>query len=61
MDKWAGKHRYKKNSSDEQGLKEAMLHILEELIVRKKKAQLEILSLFGTIEYFPDYDHKKHR
>jgi len=32
---------------------------LKEFILRRK--QQEIFSLFGTAEYYPDYDYKKHR
>ena len=32
---------------------------LKEFILRRK--QQEIFSLFGTVEYYPDYDYKKHR
>jgi hypothetical protein len=32
---------------------------LEEYILRRE--QQEILALFGTIEYAPDYDYKRER
>jgi hypothetical protein len=39
--------------------KAAVTAALEEYIQRRK--QLEILDLFGTIDYDPDYDYKKNR
>jgi len=45
-----GRHRTKK---------EAVNAALEEYIRRRK--QREILSLFGTIDYDPSYDHKRER
>lgn len=39
--------------------KAAVTAALEEYIARRK--QLEILKLFGTIDYDPDYDYKKIR
>ena len=39
--------------------KEAVTVALDEYIRRRK--QLEIIGLFGTIEYDPDYDYKKMR
>jgi hypothetical protein len=32
---------------------------VDELSIREK--QLQILALFGTIEYYPDYDYKQLR
>jgi Bacterial antitoxin of type II TA system, VapB len=37
----------------------AVTAALEEYIQRRK--QLEIFDLFGTIDYFEDYDYKKNR
>jgi Arc/MetJ family transcription regulator len=45
-----GRHRTKK---------ETVTAALDEYIRRRK--QQEILSLFGTIEYEPTYDHKRER
>jgi Arc/MetJ family transcription regulator len=45
-----GRHKTKKATVTE---------ALEEYIRRRK--QLEILDLFGTIEYDDDYDYKKQR
>jgi len=45
-----GKHKTKK---------EAVSAALVEYIDRRK--QMEIIKLFGTIEYDPDYDYKKMR
>ena len=45
-----GKHKTKK---------EAVTAALDEYIRRRK--QLEILKLFGTIDYDPTYDYKKMR
>jgi len=45
-----GRHRTKK---------EAVTAALEEYIQRRR--QLEVLSLFGTIDYDEDYDYKKAR
>lgn len=39
--------------------KEAVTAALDEYIRRRK--QLEILDLFGTIDYYPDYDYKAAR
>jgi hypothetical protein len=39
--------------------KAAVSAALEEYVRRRK--QLEILDLFGTIDYFEDYDYKKNR
>ena len=39
--------------------KEAVTAALDEYIRRRK--QVEILKLFGTIEYEPSYDHKANR
>jgi hypothetical protein len=39
--------------------KEAVTAALDEYVRRRK--QLEILELFGTIDYDPDYDYKKNR
>lgn len=39
--------------------KEAVTAALEEYIQRRR--QLEILKLAGTIDYYPDYDHKRGR
>jgi hypothetical protein len=39
--------------------KEAVTAALDEYIRRRK--QLEILDLFGTIDFDPDYDYKKMR
>lgn len=46
----AGKHKTKK---------EAVSAALREYVDRRK--QLEILELFGTIDYDPSYDHKRVR
>ncbi len=45
-----GKHRTKKD---------AVTEALKEYVQRKK--QMEILDIFGTIEYDEDYDYKKQR
>ncbi|MCP4568239.1 MAG: type II toxin-antitoxin system VapB family antitoxin [FCB group bacterium] len=45
-----GKHRTKKA---------VVIEALQEYIQRRKQA--EIFSLFGKIEYDPDYDYKKQR
>jgi hypothetical protein len=45
-----GKHRTKK---------EAVTAALKEYVSRRK--QVEILKLFGTIDYDPTYDYKKMR
>ena len=45
-----GRHRTKK---------ETVTAALDEYIRRRKQQQ--ILSLFGTIEYDPAYDHKRER
>ena len=39
--------------------KDAVTEALKEYIQRRK--QLQILSLFGKIDYNPDYDYKKTR
>jgi hypothetical protein len=39
--------------------KEAVSAALDEYIRRRK--QLEILELFGTIDYDPDYDYRANR
>jgi hypothetical protein len=39
--------------------KAAVTAALEEYIQRRK--QLEIFDLFGTIDYYEDYDYKKNR
>ena len=39
--------------------KEAVTAALKEYVDRRK--QLEILDLFGTIDFDPDYDYKKNR
>lgn len=39
--------------------KDAVTAALEEYIRRRK--QVEVLKLFGTIEYAPGYDHKANR
>ena len=39
--------------------KDAVTEALKEYIQRRK--QLQILSLFGKIDYAPDYDYKKTR
>jgi hypothetical protein len=39
--------------------RETVTAALEEYIKRRK--QQEILSLFGKIEYVPDYDYKRER
>jgi len=39
--------------------KEAVTTALQEYIQRRK--QIQILDLFGTIEYEPDYDYKADR
>lgn len=45
-----GKHRTKK---------EAVTAALDEYVRRRK--QMEIISLFGTIDYDPEYDYKRAR
>lgn len=45
-----GKHKTKKA---------AVIEALREYIQRRK--QMEILDLFGKIDYDPDYDYKKQR
>ena len=45
-----GKHRTKKD---------AVNAALDEYVRRRK--QMEIISLFGTIDYDPKYDHKRAR
>ena len=45
-----GQHRTKKA---------VVTEALHEYIQRRK--QVEIMGLFGTIEYEPDFDHKKQR
>jgi hypothetical protein len=44
---------------DHKTKKEAVTAALDEYIRRRK--QLEILDLFGTIDFDPDYDYKKMR
>jgi len=39
--------------------KATVTEALEEYIRRRK--QLKLTQLFGTIDYYPDYDYKKHR
>lgn len=39
--------------------KEAVTQALNEYVKRRK--QLEIINIFNTIEYDPDYDYKKQR
>ena len=39
--------------------KEAVTAALKEYIAHRKR--LGIVDLFGTIDYYPDYDHKKLR
>lgn len=39
--------------------KEALEAALREYITRRK--QLEVLSLFGTIDFDPNYDYKRER
>ncbi len=39
--------------------REAVTAALEEFVRRRK--QLKILDLFGTVEFDPDYDYKKNR
>ena len=39
--------------------KEAVTAALDEYIRRRK--QMQILDLFGTIDYYEDYDHKANR
>lgn len=39
--------------------KEAVTAALDEYIKRRK--QLKIIDLFGTVEYVPDYDYKAER
>jgi putative antitoxin of VapBC-like toxin-antitoxin system len=46
----AGKHKTKK---------EAVTAALEEYV--RKRQQLRVLKLFGTIDYDPDYDYKRER
>ena len=46
----AGKHKTKK---------EAVTAALEEYI--RKRQQLRVLDLMGTIDYYPDYDYKRAR
>jgi len=46
----AGKHRTKR---------ETVNAALQEYIQRRK--QLEIISLFGTVDYEPGYDYKRER
>ncbi len=48
--KRAGKHRTKKD---------AVTEALKEYVQRRK--QMELLNLFGTIEYDEHYDYKKQR
>jgi hypothetical protein len=44
---------------DHKTKKEAVTAALDEYIRRRK--QLQILDLFGTIDFDPDYDYKKMR
>ena len=44
---------------DHKTKKEAVTAALDEYIRRRK--QLQILDLFGTIDFDPDYDYKKLR
>jgi Bacterial antitoxin of type II TA system, VapB len=44
---------------DHKTKKEAVTAALDEYIRRRK--QLKILDLFGTIDFDPDYDYKKMR
>ena len=39
--------------------KAAVTEALKEYIQRRK--QVQIISLFGTVDYDPDYDYKKNR
>jgi Arc/MetJ family transcription regulator len=39
--------------------KAAVSHALMEYIQRRR--QLEVLELFGTVDYDPDYDYKQQR
>lgn len=39
--------------------KETVNQALREFILRRR--QQEVISLFGTIDYDPDYDYKTHR
>ena len=39
--------------------KETVNQALREFILRRR--QQEVISLFGTIDYDPDYDYKAHR
>lgn len=39
--------------------KATVTEALQEFVLRRK--QLEILDLFGTIDYDPDYDYKEQR
>ena len=39
--------------------KATVTHALEELVRRRE--QMKIVELFGTIDYDPDYDYKKVR
>lgn len=48
--KQAGQHKTKKD---------AVTAALKEYIAQRKR--LAIVDLFGTIDYYPDYDHKKLR
>lgn len=45
-----GNHRTKKSAVNE---------ALKEYVMRKKRK--DIVTLFGTINYDPDYDYKEHR
>lgn len=45
-----GRHRTKKD---------AVTAALDEYIRRRK--QVQIMELFGSIDYHPDYDHKSNR
>ncbi len=48
--KAAGNHRTKR---------EAVTAALEEYLIKRK--QREVIKLFGTVDYAPDYDYKKLR
>ena len=50
-------HRLSSCTTEEETLRLA----LQEFIYRRRKAQRSVQELFGTIEYYDDYDHKRHR
>lgn len=50
-------HRLSSCSTEVETLRLALL----EFIHRRRKAQREVQELFSTIEYYVDYDYKKHR